>query len=715
MRQIAVIGRSNFETGIGCHSYAFLELLSQNFGDVGFYSTSERDKDAKFIQLPSGRYVQKLNSLDGYPVRIFCDVLKNSKLDYNYKLVEGGSLKIAFVVFDSSQIPAEWTTILNDTFDVVLAPDLSVINAMITSGVTIPSSVLPLALDLNSLLRKPLLPVKPIVHFGSLSAYHPRKHHLRLIKAFLNVFPKPGDAQLSISSNLNFENEHAKLLEYRNSVDAEHVQLHIRQLPTSEKDKFLQSLDVYCSASAGEGYAIPPREALALGKPLILSNTGAHQSLNNIPGVYLVNASISTPAFYPEIDNSVFGSQAACDIDDLSKAIEQTFSRARSGELDATMNDRRWQARTYDFVNLFADYAEAVNADEAKFRKVNFPKVQTYKDKINSLIGPYLSKLHHKDRRIVVGHDGGFFSVYNTYLSHLHWDLKDPTLRLCLPDWSIDGIRSRFQLSGFTSFCYGRPEDGNIWNKLFIPPFGLDAEHLNDHDFLYSKSRNVDYIYNELREPQLTYKHAYRLYGSPDFQRWRQSYHNTFKEHVQLLPALQAELDYECSKIFDGSLVIGAHVRHASHAMEQPDGRIASGENYIANIHQILQNRFGSFPEKEDWRVFLATDQEAVINRFKIEFGERLFCYGDVKRTKLTDDANYLNLDKESALKEGHQIQHLTAQNPDAWNWKMAWEVIRDTYTLARCDYLLHITSNISTAVSYINPKCTLIYCSDNL
>lgn len=711
MGKIAVIGRSDFDTGIGQHTYSFLELLTHNFDNVGFFSTSERDKDAKFIKLPSGRYIQNIRSLSDYTVRIFVDVLKNSKDDYNYKLVEGGALKIAYVVFDSSQVPQEWSNILNSTFDVALAPDECVINAMRNSGVTIPTSTLPLGLDLNSLLRLPLLPPKDIVRFGSLSAFHPRKQHIRLIKAFLNVFPKQGKAELEISSNLNFDNEYEKLLTLRNSFNAEHVRLFLRSMSKNEKEEFLQNIDIYCSASAGEGYSISPREALALGKPLILSETGAHRSFSGVDGVEFVSAKITVPAYFPEIDNMICGDQEICEIDDLSRAIEKTYLKVRNGDFIEAMHNRRWFARKFDFVNLDSTYAEVINSQENKIRKISFPKSEPYLQKISDLAGPYVSKIDMNDRRIVIAHDGGFFSVYNTYVSHLHWDLADPSIRLCLPDWSIAGIRSRFKLNEFTSFCYGRPEDGNIWNKLFIAPFGLATEQLDDKNFLYSRSRNVEYVYNEFREPLLTYKHAYRLYGSVDFQRWRKSYNKTFEAHIRLLPHLQSELDLMSRKIFDGRLVIGAHVRHPSHAIEQDNGSIATGLTYIYKIQGLLTSKFGTSYEKEDWAIFLATDQESVVRLFQREFGERVHYHQDVQRTKVSDDEHFNRLDEAQRLVEGHQIQHLTAKNPDSWSWKMAWEVIRDTYTLAKCDHFLHVTSNISTAVSYINPSCNLVYC----
>ena len=42
----------------------------------------------------------------------------------------------------------------------------------------------------------------------------------------------------------------------------------------------------------------------------------------------------------------------------------------------------------------------------------------------------------------------------------------------------------------------------------------------------------------------------------------------------------------------------------------------------------------------------------------------------------------------------------------------MAREVVRDAWLMAKCDVLLHVVSNVSTAVSYTNPDVEMVFCS---
>ena len=95
----------------------------------------------------------------------------------------------------------------------------------------------------------------------------------------------------------------------------------------------------------------------------------------------------------------------------------------------------------------------------------------------------------------------------------------------------------------------------------------------------------------------------------------------------------------------------------------------------------------------------------------RIEFGDHVAFFSDVRRTESREDGQYQSLGESDKLKEGHQVQHLAAADPASWSSRLAWEVIRDAYAMARCDALLHVVSNVSTAVSYINPRIEMIFC----
>lgn len=707
---ICIIGRTDFTVGMGQTALCFAELLSQAY-DVCFLPTNPTEGEK--LNLPSGRALRLVKAADGCRVTIFTDVLWNGVKDSNYRLVPQSGLRIAYFVFDSDAIPGRWVEILNGIFDIGLVPSPHLIQASKDSGVEIPIEYLPIALDLEDLLVEPVVPAKKNkTVFGSLAAFHPRKAHDVVIRSFFSAFGNSPSVQLRLRSNINFEGTKERLQNLVEALGANNISIEQKSTNAFEKNEFLRALDVYVSGSRGEGYSIGPREALALGKLVVLSEVGGHRVLRSSEGIFLVPAPIKLPAIYPEIDGMLVGNQFGVEESAFSDALKSAQVMSLQKSTSNSASERRRLASEFSYSSQLPNYLSAINSRDSLFRKSTPSTVgmdSAYCSVAERKIGPYLSKFHKKHRRIVVAHDGGFYSVFNVFMSHLVWDTYEPSISMVLPDWDVSRIMNYRSLNKFTSFCYGKPEDGNIWLKLFRAPYGLSEESLNDPQFLYSQSLPVSATYNEDREPLLTYKHAYKLYRTADFQRWRLLYNRIYSEQIQLQDHLQSEIDAAHKNWFDGRLMIGVHIRHPSHSIEQPNAQIATVGRYVQTIRDLLVTR-GMSDQDAQWGLFLATDQDSVVQQMRDLWGDRVHYFNDVKRTSETQDLLHGKLDPKEKMMEGFQVQHLTAQDPTQWNWRMAWEVIRDTMCLAKCSHLLHVTSNVSTAVSYMNPRIELVY-----
>ncbi len=312
-------------------------------------------------------------------------------------------------------------------------------------------------------------------------------------------------------------------------------------------------------------------------------------------------------------------------------------------------------------------------------------------------------------RQVCAAHDGGFFSVFNTYMSHLVWQQREDRCHAVLPDWDVERFLGRLE-APVRSFCYGQPGDGNLWSKLFEPLFGATEQEMNDPRYLYRHAELPTDRHNEAREPTMTYVRAYTLYRSPDFAAFRRQYHRIFAQHVRLRPAHQAEIDAFAAAHLTAPILIAAHVRHPSHTVEQPTGTIAGTDLYIEQVRAAVRQRGGD-PAGPGWTVFVATDQERVLHRFRAAFGERAVFFPDARRTRADEDADFDALSPAEQNRDGHQLQHLVAADRAGWSWRMAWEVVRDAHVMARCHALLHVVSNVSTAVSYMNPEIDMVFC----
>ncbi|WP_027783720.1 MULTISPECIES: glycosyltransferase [Burkholderia] len=713
---ICVIGRCTFGTGIGAVTFAACELLSRYY-PISIFPTEPHFRSEREIVLPNGTAIPVCTDLSKVKVAFYTDVLWNGAYDFNYTLVPSDALSFAHVAYDSDELPPQWVRILNEHFDFALFMSRHLEDVALKSGVEIGIGTLPLALDIERLLSRPFrAPSGGKIKFRSIAAFHARKGVEALVEGFIKAFGSRDDVELTIHSNLAIGDSLERVRRLVESRDARNIVISCAPLSDQEKNALIEGCDIFVNCSRGEGYSIGPREALALGKVLAITNVGGHNDLSSAPGVFAIPATIAMPARYPEIDNLVAGRQYAADIADIATGLTDAFEYVSSGLSGQTMRARRELAAEFSFTNLAVNYAELIDTRLRSFRprekgsRFARPPAQLLAA-VERAIGSRSAALPGVDRVVVQAHDGGFFSVFNAFMSHLVWDQGDKRCHMVLPDWNVDRMIDRLGTDKFTSFCYGRPGDGNVWSKLFQPLYGLTEEEMDDADFLYKKGRPPLATFNEHREPQLTYIHAYKLYTSGQFARFRRQYHKVFKDHVRLQEKYQRELDGFRACHFQDKFVIAAHVKHPSHVIEQPDGKIAHVQAYIDKVRSLL-NAHGIDESSSEWAVFLATDQDRVVDAFRAEFGDRLASYSDVRRTTDAEDARYDQLTTEQRRAEGFQVQHLVAANQANWDARMAWEVIRDAMTMSYCHVLLHIVSNVSTAVSYMNPDIELVFCS---
>ncbi|WP_165832235.1 glycosyltransferase [Caulobacter radicis] len=711
--EICVVGRCRFDVGIGHHTYAYCELLARNF-PVCILPTEPELRDRDEVVLPSGRKIPVWKG-QALKASIFVDVLWNGAYDTNYELTPQDGLRLALVVFDSDLLPPEWTRILNERFDGAIVTSPHMRDVLEKNGVTVPVSVIPLPLNNEPLLRRPAREWRGKTRIGSIAAFHPRKGADVLVSAFAQTFGDRDDVELVLHSNLSFSRTVENLKRQIADLGLRNVVVSTDNLSDEDKSDLISSFDVFASFSRGEAYSIGPREALSAGAVLALSDVGGHSDLADVPGVFLTPARLRLPARYVEIDNRVFGEQRGVVVEDAAATLKRAVEFVESGRAHETRTARRAYAGALSFSRMSTAVAELLEPDIRAFRRdapqaehVSIPA--SFKTTIRGGLAAR-GGFSHKRARVIQAHDGGFFSLFNTYFSHMAWDLKDERCHRTLPDWDVNRFLERQNGAPATSFCYGRPEDGNAWTQLFEPVFDLTVEQMNDGDLLYANAVRPDYPFNEAREPTLTYVHAYRLYKTPQFRNFRRHYNRIYRDHIRLHPELAAEIDRFAADLPTDGVLLGAHVRHPSHAIEQPGEGMAHTESYIQALKAQIRDKQLEKKGAPDWKIFLATDQESVVRRFAEEFGDRACWFTSVERTKEADDAKLMGGGAELQRVQGHQVQHLMAASVDTWSADLARQVIRDAVMLSRCQSMLHVVSNVSTAVSYMNPDCELIFC----
>lgn len=707
---ICVIGRTNFDTGIGAFSYAACELFSRHLPTCIIPTDRDAADDAPVV-LPNGRLVPICRDVSSPQFFYYADVLFNGAADRNLYRMPAHGVHVAHFCFDSDELPPEWVIALNRRFDAAYVPTMSQQTLALESGVRIPVGVLPIALPIESLLAQPLRPPSKKVRVGTVTAFHERKELERLTRAFLEEFAGRDDVELRIHSNLAFGDAFDRLKQTIAGSDFPEVNITNENLSVVERDNLLQSFDVFVNCSRGEGYSIGAREALALGKALVLSDIGAHRDVVDSPGVFSVRAEQPIAARYPEIDNRVFGRQHRVTVEDLREGLKAAVSFVGSASFVPTARARRLRAADFSFTKLSIEYASVIDP-EAEQTRVGAASVRSavvwhpagIAERVRSDLGSNGSKLRPCNRVVIPAHDGGFFSVFNVYMSQLVWSLQDDRCHVVLPDWDQSRVADRIGSSERTSFCYGKWSDGNIWTHLFEPPFGISVAEMNDVDRLYAGSRHPRAQFNEDREPLLTHYHAHDLYRSQNFARFRRQYHELFTRHIRMLPSVTDRVDALFEHKIGSRRLLAAHVKHPSHIIEQSAELMASHSSYFDAIRRYLSEQ-AIDPGSDSWRIFLGTDQRATVQAFEAEFGDHVVTFPEARRTTDDEDERYAATAGDDAGLQGFQVQQLVASSPDLWSTDMARDVLRDAVSMARAEALFHVVSNVATAVSYMNPN----------
>ncbi len=665
-KRITFVGRKNEQSGMAEVSLMFTRMfgsyLPMKWLPIWDFSSAlevkkalDRDEIVVFAEMPWHNVaLQK--------------VLLNSKR---------GTL-VGILLWDSDLIPENFVQILR-TFNKIITPT-SFIEKTIKKFIPEMNVVtLPLALDtrrfaLSSGMRSNRARRK-VQRFGVIASQHPRKNLDLLLAAATELWVDGYEFHLTISG---FLKQGARFHQIIESVDDEIKlkYLHFSEERHSENEyvSLIESFDLLISASSGEGFNIPARQALSNGLPVLITDIPGHAELRDLPGVTLIPTRGKLPAIYPEFGNEIFGSQYLISKNDIKNGLVACLTTPAIDSRIISDSSAQWDFRTL----------------EHKYRNELF----------ENLNRP--NQLKNKSKNlVVVGHDAGFFALFNTFVSIQNSWTGEHGFTNIYPDWRVSSIQKFWKTKEFNSFCYGQPRDGNIYFKLFDTAGQFDKS-ITEIDSILDRSLK-GHSFNASADPNLTFVNADKLYRSMGFDAWRKSM-NCRLSGLGPNMKVSSRLKETFKNLPEDAFLIGMHVRHPSHAMEQPDKKIALASDYIRIAQELALKEQAQNPGRPI-RIFLATDQESVISEFLTSFGNALITISGTARVSKSQTHQYSTLHDSQKLKEGFQIQHLIAKNSNSWSMELAEDVIADAWGLARCDVLVHTVSNVATAVLFINPK----------
>lgn len=145
-----------------------------------------------------------------------------------------------------------------------------------------------------------------------------------------------------------------------------------------------------------------------------------------------------------------------------------------------------------------------------------------------------------------------------------------------------------------------------------------------------------------------------------------------YSKYIRLKPEVKSCIEENLESVLGDKKCVGVHVRGTDFRKEYRDhAKVVTLDQYMDAAAEAI-DRHGFE------RIFLATDETSTVDAFRERFGDRVVCYDDIFRSADGEPVHF---------SEGGREDH---------KYRMGLEVMRDMYTLARCDGLICGYSNVS-------------------
>lgn len=225
---------------------------------------------------------------------------------------------------------------------------------------------------------------------------------------------------------------------------------------------------------------------------------------------------------------------------------------------------------------------------------------------------------------------------------------------------------------GFTPYVY--------WgeNYLYYEPDGINGEK---NAFLYyfkpvSEVQSIESAAYVVYSDYTHYDQVKKTYNAVSYdvsEDYINAMADMMKKYIQYNDKTKAYLEKEYEELLGNKKTLGVHFRGTDFKKQYNNHPVAVKiEQEIEKVKELI--------EKSGYeQIFLATDENQAVEIFKKEFGDKVKVYQDTFR----DDGGDDSIAFSSSDREHHK-------------YKLGLEVIRDEYTLTRCDGLVCGYSNVT-------------------
>jgi hypothetical protein len=309
---------------------------------------------------------------------------------------------------------------------------------------------------------------------------------------------------------------------------------------------------------------------------------------------------------------------------------------------------------------------------------------------INSNINTYTNLVQEKKEKKninlkITSHlGGGFFCEFGKVIKNIiHCEQEN--LLSVLVDWTDP------------FFPFKNTPEENGWD-LFFEPIKTNNFKNNTNSSEYQFSNCTEH---EIHDQECICQ--WILYD--EYLPYRNFANQIINKYIRIKDHILDQVNYFYQTKMHNFLCIGVHIRYSSaHINESPYGH-PSLDDYCQEIDKIIKQQKNNTRIK----IFLATDSNEVINFLKNYYHDDILLYIDTYRSNGKEDASVI-----------YENADYWISNPDEWHkakpgYNGGLGVLTDCLLLSKCEYFIHISSNVATFVCFFNPNIKSIYLPRNI
>jgi hypothetical protein len=296
---------------------------------------------------------------------------------------------------------------------------------------------------------------------------------------------------------------------------------------------------------------------------------------------------------------------------------------------------------------------------------------------------------------IFIPRDAGFFSVFNYLMGSITNGYR------VYPFFNKNKCLEKNKF--IKHFSYLDEATDNSWYHYFEPlTYHADDEtHKSSAILLYNTTQGED-APNEFKYPHETYK----LFKHENFPVWRREVNKYYKKYIKPTSIILKRVDTIVSAFNNNPNVIAVLFRHPAHNCEST--RTILFEDYFKKIDKILE----SYP---DSLIYLTTDVDIAIGAFSSRYKDIVKYDIDSGRASYDNIIKWAiargtgNIDDHGFVNNTGYEYHNECCKSGVDQVKHGQDIVTNVLVMASCKWFIYPQSNISLAISYINPEIEMI------